>query len=454
MDFTTQRILFNAAGAGGDVTPGYVIYYTSTSVLAQGVSVYMDSGKDKDVYFAIGSVITRWDPEGILDWSVTPSSGWQQTTPISLQSDNYGPYAYNANALELIAISTTGAKRWTEDYYRSGGGNTQESFTYDGVMVTTPGYCGLVMGARPGPGAGTGENQYPIAWYAGIYTSNGGRVFSFNGTQQGTNAWYFSTDANRPDNANIDRFKAAEDKTLPAGMMNVYYGLEVNKLSFFRWTAYTTVLRSAFYISTAANRLSLCGDSSGNAFLSYSVYGGSYYTTQFAKLDTSNSAIWAKYIYIPSQSIEVRNSASDDDYVYFTSSGNSMRIIKVDASTGDLVKVWKITCTEPAFYPSGEGFITLGNDHIYFTLPYLGFVKMLKEDPVLGTFGTFTIEEDTSVIINDTGVSKSAQSTLTTSPPAYGPTSEFGAEYWNNLMQPNSTTIIPQTRGWETTYFE
>ena len=83
--------------------------------------------------------------------------------------------------------------------------------------------------------------------------------------------------------------------------------------------------------------------------------------------------------------MELRDSASDDDYVYFVCSGNFLRIIKIDASTGDVVKAWRITCTEPGFNRNLDSFISLGKDHIYFTLPDLGFAKIRKDEPALGT---------------------------------------------------------------------
>ena len=223
MDFTTQRILFSSAGGGSEAGAGYAIYVTSSTALAQDISVYLDNGKDRDVYFGTGNVIARYDPEGTLDWSVAPSPGWSATSAFNLQSDTSGVYAYSPGTREVVAVSTAGTKRWSADYYTSGGVNTGESFTYDGYMVVTPGYCSLIMAARPGPQAGIGENQYPLAWYGSLYSSNGNRVLSLNGTSFGDLAWYIRTLANRSDNANIYNLKAVPDPSTYGGVLSAYH---------------------------------------------------------------------------------------------------------------------------------------------------------------------------------------------------------------------------------------
>lgn len=456
MDFTTQRILFNAAGSGGTADAGYAIYVTSNG-LAQDVSVFLDNGKDRDVYFGTGNVIARYNPDGTLVWSVAPNS-WSASDPFNLQSDNNGVYAYSPRSREIVAISTSSGKRWSADYYTNVGVNSGESFTNEGTMVLTPGYCALTMGARPGPNPGIGANQYPLAWYGSVYSSYGGRPLSLNGASYGDMAWYFRGDANRSDNANIYQFKSAPDPSLGGGVISMYYSYEVNKISFFRWTAYSTTMRSAKYLGTTASNIALCSDSIGNAFLGWSVYGGSYYGNNILKLDPSDNQLWVKYIYISGEGLEVEDAASDDDYVYFVCSGTYLRIIKVDASTGDLVKAWKIICTQSGFQANGESYISLGKDHIYFTLPNLGFAKILKDEPVLGTFGNFTVEEDPNVQVSGNGFTIYNLSPQTTTPPNAGPRDpnnpQYGDEYYNNLMQLNSTTINPQTRGWQTIYFE
>ena len=449
MDIQTQRILFGAAGSGSEVDPGYAIEHT-TNAIDHAVEPYINGGKDVAVFLSYGNQLAKFDADGIVDWNVLVSTGTDQTT---LAVDDSGAYVFYPSGRDLIAVSQTGTKRWTADYNASAGGG--ESFNSRGAMCHTPGYVGMVMAGFPGPFAGQSGSQYAIPWFASAYASNGSPVFNLAGSTAGTRAWYLRNNSEDNNTGEARYIRVKPDPSSPAGLCTVYNSYETGRISFWRWTTYLTSFSQSGRWRGQASSLSnleLATDPSGNAYITDTVYGGTYYNARIVKFNTSNNVVWNLDLYASTSNVWVLDIAADDEAVYAVIRGltKNIKLVKFDASTGAEIYEINIYANFNNMNGYSKSYISLGVDHVYITLPYAGFIKLPKDGSTIGSWGVVTLSNTNEINSNiSAGVSWSAQSQLTMSAPYYGPQDannpQYGDEYYNCLLKPNSDTINPVT---------
>jgi hypothetical protein len=467
MDFTTQRILFNAAGAGGDAGPSYYLRidpFSNTpmnrSYIAfdQRDNTYSGNRDPNGIYFSNINYLFCVEPEdGSLRWQKRIEYDYaygSQSTPTTLAGSPYGLIAIgnqafrdiNLNVLDRVTGNLSYSRR-----FKNGIAYPDDLRTGVWGLASSNNIVGCWLNMQRSESAQTSVIDSPSFSVFNLFGLN--QRISNAGQGGSSGSWYvFPNLSDYMAGFNGNRFFALDvDWSVQQGFVAACCATNYLGLCWMDVNGNNTLAKYT-YRSDQISSFDACTDSDGNVFVyGYGYIGGSTYFFYVYKVSPTGSTIWSKH-YQSSFSLQIARGGCDmNNDLYLTADGN---FVKIDGSNGYLVYLYNITDSDVSNLNLTNVIGT--KDHIYIGTQ-CGYLKMQSEEPITGTFGTIQITENlTPWFVSDNPIVWSDYSANTLKA-LYGQIPDgYGCNNTNYLTSspPNSTVAVSPTRSSNLTLLE